>query len=393
MRALEEAVQEVVAVDAAALPDAALADDLIRLRRQINRLEAAWQSRLEHFDRRGLAEQHEQIGTASWLTRHVLLDPMDARARIRLAKRLAEMPLAAAGFDQGALSVSHARVIGTAVADVGAQNKAFAEKVLTETAPHVEPIALDRVSQRLRYELDTDTADERAKKQYESRGVTAARTFGGATRLVGNWDATDGDIVMTALQAASKPFVGDTRTAKQRRADAMVDICSRYLASGELPKSGGVRPQVLLRVDLGSVLGQPGAKAAELTWAGPITGENARRLLCDASITRVITDGASQVLDVGRAVRSFTPAMRAALLTQWETCFWEGCTQPAVWSEGHHIEHWLDDGETSTENGCLPCTHHHHVIHDQGWQLEKLPDGTIICRLGDKVMVCKPNAP
>ena len=41
---------------------------------------------------------------------------------------------------------------------------------------------------------------------------------------------------------------------------------------------------------------------------GAVCGETARLLACDAGLTRVITDGASQPLDVGREQRTVSPA-------------------------------------------------------------------------------------
>src|SRR3954467_12413168 len=98
---------------------------------------------------------------------------------------------------------------------------------------------------------------------------------------------------------------------------------------------------------------------------------------------------------MARISRGAIPAssLRRGLLAQWATCFWRGCGQPAEWAEGHHINPWECGGETSLDNAVLACAYHHHVIHRDGWQLEKLDDGTIVARLGAKQMICKPNAP
>ena len=60
---------------------------------------------------------------------------------------------------------------------------------------------------------------------------------------------------------------------------------------------------------------------------------------------------------------------------------------------GHHLNPWELGGETSLANALLACTYHHHVIHRDRWQLQKLNDGTIIAKHGIKQMICKPNAP
>ncbi|HWD45675.1 MAG TPA: DUF222 domain-containing protein, partial [Actinomycetota bacterium] len=45
---------------------------------------------------------------------------------------------------------------------------------------------------------------------------------------------------------------------EQRRADALVELARRALEAGQLPQAGGVRPQLLVAVDLDSLLGRPG---------------------------------------------------------------------------------------------------------------------------------------
>ena len=47
-----------------------------------------------------------------------------------------------------------------------------------------------------------------------------------------------------------------------------------------------------------------------------------------------------------------------------------GCTIPAPWCEAHHITYWSHGGPTSTDNGTLLCSHHHHLIHKEQWQIQ-----------------------
>ena len=88
----------------------------------------------------------------------------------------------------------------------------------------------------------------------------------------------------------------------------VVEVCRRSLTQGELPEVGGVRPHVTIVVSLDTLQGRPGAAPAMLDRLGPVCGETARPLACDAGLTRVITDGASQPLDVGREQHTVSPA-------------------------------------------------------------------------------------
>jgi hypothetical protein len=391
---LRSAIDGFAAVDVRDLTDVQLADELAELQRAVNRLDAQFERRLAVFDARGIAEQRGQLSTASWLTHELRIDPAEASWRVRLARRVSQIPQAAAAFVAGDIAVEHARVIGVTVSEMKDEKKAWAEDVLLGAAESVEPIVLDRVGRQLRYEVDPDAADEKARKQHDGRRLSVASTFGGMVSVNGVLEPAAGAVVQTALNAFMAPHADDERTAKQRRADALEEICRRILKTDEPRVNGGHRPQLLVRTSLEALREIAGADLPQLPWGiGPLGRADLHRLACDSDVIRVVMGGKSEVLDVGRAQRTFPIGIRRALLAQWETCFWVGCNQPAQWAEGHHIVPWEFGRETSVANGLLPCAYHHHVIHRDGWQLEKLADGTVIARLGTKEMVCKPNAP
>ena len=91
-----------------------------------------------------------------------------------------------------------------------------------------------------------------------------------------------------------------------------------------------------------------------------------RRITCDARIARVITDGPSEVLDVGRATRTIPTAIWRALVARDGGCTYEGCDRPPGWTDAHHITHWIDGGATSLANLRLLCRRHHRMVHEGG---------------------------
>ncbi|MEX1093994.1 MAG: DUF222 domain-containing protein, partial [Acidimicrobiia bacterium] len=97
------------------------------------------------------------------------------------------------------------------------------------------------------------------------------------------------------------------------------------------------------------------------------------RLACDSIMHRVVFGPGSVPLDVGRAKRFVTPAMRKAVDARDLRCVFPGCDRPAHWCDAHHIVHWIDGGETCVMNLVLLCRHHHTLIHDHGWRLEGEP--------------------
>ena len=124
-----------------------------------------------------------------------------------------------------------------------------------------------------------------------------------------------------------------------------------------------------LRQDLG---------AAQLGNGGRISAGEARRLACTATIIPVVLGGASQILDLGRKSRLFSPAQRQALMLRDQHCRAEGCTIPATWCEAHHLgTPWSQGGRTDLANGALLCSHHHHRAHDPTYHHDILGDGQL----------------
>jgi hypothetical protein len=103
-------------------------------------------------------------------------------------------------------------------------------------------------------------------------------------------------------------------------------------------------------------------------------------------VSSALTDATSAVLNLGRAVRTFTPEQYRALLIQYPTCVAPGCTVPASDCQMHHIDWWDRDGPTDIGNGAPICWHDHHLVHEQRWRITRdmttgivdwyRPDGT-----------------
>ena len=110
-------------------------------------------------------------------------------------------------------------------------------------------------------------------------------------------------------------------------------------------------------------------------WGAVIGAEAARRLACDASVTRVVLDPASRPLDVGRRSRVVPPAIRTALVVRDRGCAFPGCDRPPPWTDAHHVRHWADGGATSLDNLVLLCRRHHRTVHEGRWRLGRDPTG------------------
>src|SRR5437762_2680948 len=63
-----------------------------------------------------------------------------------------------------------------------------------------------------------------------------------------------------------------------------------------------------------------------------------------------------------------------------------GCRFPGCglrFGQGHHIRHWAQGGPTTLSNLALLCRRHHRAVHEEGYQLDRQPDGELSFRRPD----------
>jgi hypothetical protein len=97
--------------------------------------------------------------------------------------------------------------------------------------------------------------------------------------------------------------------------------------------------------------------------------ETFRRLACDCGLLAVAVGESGEPLDVGRKTRSIPPALRRALeIRDAGCCTFPGCTRDRF-LHAHHVEHWVDGGETKKDNLLLLCSFHHQLVHEGGWSV------------------------
>jgi hypothetical protein len=87
-------------------------------------------------------------------------------------------------------------------------------------------------------------------------------------------------------------------------------------------------------------------------------------------VARIITGPDGLPLDVGRAQRTASAAIRRAVELRDGTCVFAGCDAPPEWCV-HHLVHWAHGGPTSCENGALLCERHHTSCHEGGFTVRR----------------------
>ena len=343
---------------------------------------------LAEIERRRIFAADGHLSTGAWLAHRSGLSRSVAEGAVRRALALERMPVAARAFGEGEISASAVQVLAGA-REAAPDAFSSSEGALVEAAHGMEFGEFRRVAETWRAAADPARALEDEDRRHELRHFDVCPDERGMTGVRGEFDPEDGQLLITSIRAqmdaetrsASRP---DARTPTQRRADALAEICRQWLASRDRPMVGGERPHLVVTVDLETLVGRPGGAGA-LDDAGSVTSETARRLACDAEITRVVAGPSSEPLELGRRTKVVPPGLRRAVTVRDRGCRFPGCGRPPGWCDAHHVRHWADGGETDLSNLVLLCRPHHRAIHRgfgvrmvDGVPVFARPDGTPI---------------
>lgn len=385
----ELAEASVVCEDASAREVAALGEEIVALQRAVTRAEREIARRLAAFEGSGGHAAHGYRSAATWFAERTGVSRRDAARRVTTAKRLGRCRLVDRAWSEARLSSRAVDELCRVSEDFPAQ---FADQEAHMVA-FAEDHSIDEVVRRcrhLRTSLDPDASEEEANTRHHERRCRAAVSPDGA--LLGDFTlfGDQAAIVAAALDAGLQlerdhdlalhpDDPTQHRTVAQRRADVMVDMARFYVERlrdvDGASSAVRVRPNVTVVVDLASLAGSPedgGVCAADRI--GSISPETARRMACDAQVSRVITGPDSRPLDVGRSKRTATAAQRRAIEVRDGGCAIAGCDRPPWWCDVHHIQHWESGGSTDLDNLLMLCNEHHHQVHEGGRVLVRGPD-------------------
>jgi len=293
----------------------------------------------------------------------------------------------AAAVNAGDLSVEASTMITRMLKRVAkrcdAAAVAWAEKDLVSSARYLRLNKLAALITRTEERLDREHLEELARERRERRFLRIGEAADGMITINGRLDPENGAPLLMAMDAmvgqhfrlrkrmqdlakAGESVVLDERTPEQVRADAMGDF-ARHVGGCEvdvLPRAGVT---VVVRTNVEEL--REGLAGAGVD--GFATGLDAgalRRAAARAGVIPEVMGGPSQVLDQGRAKRSFTQPQRIALVERDGGCAM--CGAPPSWCDAHHIVHWSQGGRSDLDNGVLLCVRCHQDLHNQGWRIE-----------------------
>ena len=189
-------------------------------------------------------------------------------------------------------------------------------------------------------------------------GFTLAQV-GDRTVVSGELRSDAAETVAQAIARFTPPGAkADDTTPAERRVAALVRICEIAVKHGT--DAEGARPLVSFAAHADRAQ-RRGVTTGAFT--GVIDPRDRARILCDASLSRVVMSAEGLPLDVGRASPTWPAAIRRAIIARDHRCRWPGCEIPPAWCDAHHFEHWEHGGRTAVDNGLLLCRQHHTFLH------------------------------
>jgi hypothetical protein len=381
------------------------------------------------FDRRGAWKAEGHRSCAHWLHVETDLSLGAAREKVRTARALMAMPLTSQAMKRGELSYSKVRAMTRAVDDVPDDQ---AEAQLVARAKRQTTAQVEQMIRGFKHLGGRVEEAELERRRHAARYLSIRPDGNGMYQIRGTLPAEVGALLMRAMEAASdalfrEEWTGDLHkkgsggsreeasrgegsggsqpkqpelSPSQRRADAIGLVAERAMAAGfgrggaaaddedaagpakssscgcdHAPLSGtrAERYQVFLHVEPSTLQAEGEIGRSHLEDGTRVPAETARRLSCDAAVVQVTADADGSVLDVGRRTRTIPPALRRALQVRDGGCRFPGCG--LRFTDGHHLLHWADGGETTLENLVLLCGFHHRRVHEDGFGVRREPDG------------------
>ncbi|MFK7890902.1 MAG: DUF222 domain-containing protein [Granulosicoccus sp.] len=346
---------------------------------------------------------------AAWIDTELGISRKRGWEYLRVGRSLRSLPVITALFRIGQLTWSKVRLL-TRVANE--EN----ESLLCHWALDASVSELEKLCNERRWHQHDDDdirqiENDRALLQWESRSLRWNTANNGNTVISLSLPPQLAQAFLNSVEHSLEQLELSEATIAQRRADAAVLMAENSLQNASTDVAAADRYQVIVSIDAAELRNDANAhiddnaqntdnvrntssthkksnahksgiqlpalpaRLARLTSA--ISTENsslgkdtARRLACDCSSSAIINENGGTV-NIGRKTRIWPAAMARAIKVRDQQCVFPGCTQTRH-LQIHHIVHWADGGSTSVDNGVCLCTHHHILLHEGGYRIERV---------------------
>jgi hypothetical protein len=397
-------------------------DAIVAARALLERLEAkVAEAEAQYSKARGF--EPDGFGSMAAFERHGCRQALpESRRTARRAARMAAWPEVLEAWKAGRLTSTQVELMAVKVPERHVER--FAEdavetiRILAALSAHQTGFELTDWVERADAEAEREAAESGTEPivAVPERELFASRSIGDVLFVNGTFDPDSAAVVEKALTAAGRPDVdGERRTPRERRADALVEVCRGYLAALENPDGNRNTERLTIVADI--VADIVAMHRAALRGAGVATATQLDRFLAelpdlgdvetglfldafdglggvartldgapvsDALVSMVSSGGVierlltvdGRILDHGRSIRSFTAAQRRTILARDGGCRTAGCDAGPERCDVHHVVPWECGGRTDIANGVAECRRCHLEHHRKRWRNRLDADGT-----------------
>jgi hypothetical protein len=342
------------------------ATSLVRLFAEVERLGAAGRALMaRQVERSGAWRSGGHRSAAHWMAEATGVPVGQAVGTLQTARALEHLPATEEAYRSGELSEARIREVATAaVANPRAEGELL-EAARTDTVSSLKERCRRAVAEAV---IDETGSYERIRRGRYLRHWTDPD---GAFRLQAKLTADDGARVLAGLEPHQSRIFHEARRAGRKEpseayaADALVAMAT--------PRGGdehpGARAMVHVRVDAEALRRGhvEGGEVSEIPGVGPIPVAAARRLLNDAIVKVIFTEG-TDIKAVAHVGRTIPAKLRTALEERDPTCVVPVC-DVRMGLEIDHIIPYAEGGLTTLANTARLCKWHHYLKTHHGYQL------------------------
>ncbi|MDT7572382.1 MAG: hypothetical protein QOE05_2556 [Actinomycetota bacterium] len=376
--------------------DAQLAEEILTWSGRIAAGEAHLLALIGEFDERGAWVGHGLLSCAHWMSWQLGLGLNAARERVRVARRLRELPDIAEAFAAGRMSWCQVR----AVTRVASTEDGIDWPGLARNASGAQLERIVRGMRRVHRDAEADMDPDLARYRMRTRTSYDAD---GTLVITIRAAAEDGAVIRAGMQAMRAQINRRRAELAAAGADAAADVSAETPTDVSAETSGHEEPadatlsEALLEMARLAIEQQHAehpdvarrTRSELFVQVDPMSGWGRLHdgeFLPPSSLRRVEKSlpGRGRLVplrredltrhDLGRTRREPSLALRELLGTvDGERCRFPGCTRHRK-LHAHHVVYWSRDGETNLDNMILLCSRHHTIVHQQHFQLVLHPD-------------------
>lgn len=381
LAALSAAVDALAGDDLVPLGPVALRDRISGLQRQVVRAQAEVVRTVAMFDSKRGCHAVGAGSTVAAVSRATGLTGFEAATIVDLARNLDHIDGAVEALRAGAITPGSAAAMARHVREVGAELARQSAPLLMEAASVHSADEVRLLARHLRQTMDPGGAARDHERVHQRRRLDISGCADGSFRIEGYLDPEAGELTRTAIDLFARPAPGDQRSAAQRRHDALGELIRRATGGspGErAPVLHGQPVAVTVVVPLAALSGDADADAVRLGRQTLLPEATWKRMLCGSRLRMAVVDEQGEVVGCGPQTADIPAATRHAVALRDGRCSFPTCDVPVERTEPHHLRERQHGGSNDLGNLTSLCGYDHRRVHDGGWTLSRLGDGSML---------------